>query len=184
MGLTDLNVDRDYSSSRIAPVVVALVKPTSVVDWGCNNGVWLDAFKRAGVASVSGFDKLDWTPDKLVTESEYTRSDFEVDIPVKHCDLAVCLECGEHLSSRRADLLVDSLTRSAAVVLFSAATPGQGGDDHLNEQPHEYWHYKFGVRGYACFDLIRWTVVGDTRVFPWYRDNTFLYSRLPLPRPS
>ena len=29
---------------------------------------------------------------------------------------------------------------------------------------------------------IRWTVVGDERVFPWYRLNTFLYSRLPLPR--
>jgi hypothetical protein len=171
-----------YSPARIAPVVVALVKPASVVDWGCNNGVWLQAFRLAGVPEVFGFDKLAWTSDKCVAESEYGCCDFETDVPIRSCDLAVCLECGEHISEHRADPLVDSLTASAPVVLFSGATPGQGGEHHINEQPHGYWHYKFALRGYAYFDLVRWTVVDDERVFPWYRLNTFLYSRLPLPR--
>jgi hypothetical protein len=38
-------------------------------------------------------------------------------------------------------------------VVFTAATPGQGGGaDHVNEQPHEYWIKKFEQRGYDLME--------------------------------
>jgi hypothetical protein len=32
---------------------------------------------------------------------------------------------------------------------MSAALPGTGGKDHVNEQPSEYWMAKFAARGFA-----------------------------------
>jgi hypothetical protein len=32
---------------------------------------------------------------------------------------------------------------------MTAATPGQGGTEHVNEQPNEYWIEKFRHRGFA-----------------------------------
>jgi hypothetical protein len=61
------------------------------------------------------------------------------------------------------------------VVLFSAATPGQGGEHHVNERPYSYWRELFSDRGYVMFDLIRPFVAADGSVEPWYRYNAFIY---------
>ena len=53
-------------------------------------------------------------------------------------DLAISLEVGEHLPPACEETLVASLARIAPVVLFSAAVPQQGGNDHLNEQRPGY----------------------------------------------
>jgi hypothetical protein len=54
------------------------------------------------------------------------------------------LECAEHLPAHRAAPLVEWLTKSAPIVVFSAAIPGQGGKGHINEQPPDYWNDLFG----------------------------------------
>jgi hypothetical protein len=117
----------------------------------------------------------------LLAPEDYTQVDFENEIPARACDLAINLENAEHISESRADCLVTALTDSAPTILFSAATPGQGGQNHVNEQHHSYWHYKFGAKGYMIFDAIRWCVSDNSDVPKWYRDNMFLYSRVPLP---
>ena len=167
------------SPSVIAPIVMAYFNPKSVVDYGCNIGVWLQAFKDLGAKEVHGYDVWERGENSCLTAGEFDQVNFEVDIPVKKSDLAINLENAEHVSEARADVLIDALTSSAPVVLFSAATPGQGGDHHLNEQPHEYWHYKFATRGYIMYDTIRWAVRGNPKVSWWYKNNIFLYVRSP-----
>src|SRR5579862_3100091 len=54
-------------------------------------------------------------------------------------DLAMSFEVAEHLPPDAAKGFVDSLTRLAPLVLFSAAIPFQGGVGHINEQWPEYW---------------------------------------------
>jgi hypothetical protein len=54
-------------------------------------------------------------------------------------DLCVSTEVAEHLPAAFADTHVSYLCRTADAVLMTAATPGQGGTDHVNEQPHSYW---------------------------------------------
>ena len=176
-------VDYGHKSSPaiLVPMIMALVKPVSVVDWGCNVGVWLDAFRSHGVKSVHGLDVWPRSSHSLISADEFTQVNFEHDIPIRECDLAINLENAEHLREPRANVLVDALTASAPTVLFSAATPGQGGDHHYNEQPHAYWHYKFMERGYMLFDVLRWAVYKNPKVEWWYRDNMFIYSRKPLP---
>ena len=40
-------------------------------------------------------------------------------------------------------------------ICFSAAVPGQGGYQHINEQFQDYWIEKFRARGYTAYDMLR-----------------------------
>jgi len=91
-------------------------------------------------------------------------------------DLAVSLEVGEHLPESAAKTFVESLTRLAPVVLFSAAIPGQGGTSHVNEQWPEYWSRLFANHGFDPADVVRPRIWGDERVEFWYAQNVILYA--------
>ena len=156
--------DYSYPPSRVGPIVMGLGQPKRVADWGCNRGNWLSWFKEQHSCEVQGFDCIDYDDRFLLGENEFQKVDFESEIPVSHCDLAISLENAEHISQSRADALIHSLTSSSDFILFSAATPGQGGNGHINEQPHSYWHYKFACKGYVLYDQIRWAIREDSRI--------------------
>ena len=90
-------------------------------------------------------------------------------------DIIQCLEVGEHLPESSSDTLIGNLTRHGDMVLFSAATPGQGGENHINEQTHEYWRLLFARHGYKPFDLFRPMIKGVAEVESWYRYNIVLF---------
>ncbi len=58
-------------------------------------------------------------------------------------------EVAEHLPEALADYFVGLLASIAPVVVLTAAPPGQGGHDHVNEQPPDYWIVKFERLGYT-----------------------------------
>ncbi len=93
----------------------------------------------------------------------------------RHFDLAVCLEVAEHLPAERAETLVASLVSLAPVVLFSAAIPYQGGDDHVNEQWPEYWQQLFAKHDYLVVDCLRESLWRHKDVAPWYAQNLLVY---------
>ena len=93
----------------------------------------------------------------------------------KQFELAACLEVAEHIPETSASHLIDELTGCAPVVLFSAAIPGQGGTQHVNEQWPEYWRELFGRRGYRPVDAIRGRIIQDPSVEWWYRQNILVY---------
>ncbi len=74
-------------------------------------------------------------------------------------DLVEGIEVAEHLAARAAGGFVASLIRHADVVLFSAAPPAQGGENHINEQPYEYWRVLFARHEYHIFDWLRPQIV-------------------------
>ena len=63
-------------------------------------------------------------------------------------DVAISMEVAEHLPEKIADRYVDLLTGLSNIIVFTAAYPGQGGDDHVNEQPALYWISKFQARAF------------------------------------
>ena len=65
---------------------------------------------------------------------------------------------------------------SLGLILFSAATPGQGGENHLNEQPHEFWRALFADHGYRLLDFVRPRIREHPKVESWYRYNSFLFA--------
>jgi len=159
------------SASVVVPIICELLEPQSVLDVGCGQGEWLEAFAWR-VPDYLGVDiAAPESPQFLVRDA---RLPLEIG---RRFDLVVCLEVGEHLPESSADTLVDSLARHGDEVVFSAAVPGQEGKGHINCQPHEYWHQKFFERGFEMSDSIRPLIAHDTRVSPWYRDNIFFYWR-------
>lgn len=165
------------SAEVIVPIVLALLPIRSVVDVGCGEGAWLAAFRKFGVEDILGIDG-DYVDRKaLQIPAEWFRaadlsSSWSLD---RTFDLAVSLEVAEHLPVECAAMFVESLTRLAPAVLFSAAIPFQGGTNHFNEQWPEKWAALFQEQGYVCVDAIRRRVWHNEAVEPWYAQNALLF---------
>ena len=91
--------------------------------------------RRLGVGFVSLTEALDLTTPGVLPGSPW--------------DLAVCCEGAEHLDARHADTFVENLTSGSNTVFLTAAEVGQGGLNHVNEQPNSYWIAKFGRLGFT-----------------------------------
>ena len=108
------------------------------------------------MTTLLGLDQQKHADKLTVAASQFRVADLNrpVDTSEKF-DLVVCIEVAEHLDKAAAAPLVRTLTRTAPVVLFSAAPPGQGGHGHVNEQPRAYWHALFAQHGFASVDCFR-----------------------------
>jgi hypothetical protein len=153
-----------------------LVRFSSVVDFGCGTGTWLTACQNAGVTKILGFDYYAKETELLIERKYFHKKSlaFKITLEEKY-DLAISLEAAEHVEQIFADTIIENLTNASDVILFSAAIPGQGGTNHVNEQPPQYWAKKFANHGFAQFDIIRPLIWEENDVAWWYKQNTFLY---------
>ena len=164
------------SARRVLPLVFDLIRPRSVVDVGCGVGTWLRAAQELGAESVLGLDGAYVDRNALmVSPEDFLAHDLSRPIELERTfDMAICLEVAEHLTLEVAPTLVHSLVKLAPVVLFSAAIPGQGGTNHVNEQWQEYWRGIFAAHGYRFCDPLRLAIWNNSDVEWWYAQNTFL----------
>lgn len=172
-----LDLGSGASAARIAPWVVRVVRPTSVLDIGCGDGAWLNAFRSEGVADIFGVDgdyvdrsRLLIQPQSFIPVNLTQPFDLR-----RKFDLVVCLEVAEHLSPEAAATILESIVRHADVVLFSAAIPRQVGTSHLNEQWPSYWIERFATYEYQVVDIVRPQFWEDKMVSAWYRQNAMLF---------
>ena len=165
------------SAQVIVPVVVEALGSRSVLDVGCGTGTWLREYTRHGLADVMGLDSEDLNPRALLIPRDRFKA-VDISQPFdlgRRFDLVQCLETAEHLSPDASRTIVANLTTHGRLVLFSAAVPGQGGENHVNEQPYEFWRALLAERGFVAFDFVRPAVRDLPQVEPWYRYNTLLY---------
>jgi SAM-dependent methyltransferase len=165
------------SARIVVPLLLGMIPAQSVVDFGCGLGAWLRAFLDHGVARVLGLDGAYVDRSKmLIDPRDFREVDLARGVELGETfDLGVCLEVGEHLPAGASKKLVQALTGSARIVLFSAAVPGQGGTNHLNEQWPSYWERLFHGHGFVKVDLIRPLIWQDRRIKWYYRQNLLLY---------
>jgi SAM-dependent methyltransferase len=166
----------------IIPEVLNILKPSSALDVGCGLGTWTKILQDNGVES-KGMDYFEVDRKLLVIEEEdFIPIDLEQGFQLNQkFDLIICLEVLEHLKEESSETILDSLTSHADNLLFSAAIPNQGGDNHINEQPFAYWQEKFERRGYYFYDLFREKFWQEDKIEWWYRQNMFLVSKQDLP---
>lgn len=167
------------SAARLLPVVQRALAPASVLDVGCGRGLWLEAWIQLGVPQVLGLDGAYVDRASLAVPAESFRS-LDISQPFdlgRRWALVQCLEVAEHIPSSQSETLVQNLVRHADHILFSAAEPGQGGHNHINEQTLEFWRQLFGRHGFQAYDPVRPVVHADPAVDPWYRFNTLLFVR-------
>jgi hypothetical protein len=172
----------DVGARASARAMINVVQPwlniKSVVDLGSGRGVWTDEWIRAGVTDVAAVDGDYVDREQLaVPKDKFHAADLTKIVDLgRRFDLAQSLEVGEHLPEGASAVLVESLTRHADRVLFSAAVPGQGGEFHINEKPLSFWQDLFTSHGYTAFDCVRPRLKDTAGVEPWYRYNTVLYA--------
>lgn len=158
----------------------SLLKPTSIIDIGCGPGNYLIPFSQNGNI-IFGIDACP-TAGKFLDKTDFEKVDLRFPyIPKQKYDLALCIETAEHIEEEYADIFLDTVVSSADNIFFTAATPGQRGSYHFNEQPHSYWIKKFQERGYEIHPF-----QSSVRIFlnsnshnlhGWLVNNSFLYTK-------
>lgn len=168
------------ASARLTvPLLAGTLQPASVLDVGCGAGAWCLAWQEQRVMDVTGIDGSHMRAEQLLFDPHGFR-EVDVGMPFRlgrQFDLAQCLEVAEHLHPTTSETLVDNLVAHAPVILFSAAPPGQGGENHINEQTYGYWRNLFQRRGYSLYDFLRPRLAQLEDVEPWYRYNLLLFVR-------
>lgn len=174
------SVGAQVTARRALPLALRLVDVESVVDVGCGYGEWLAVAGDLGVPVLVGLEGP-WAAvwrDRGVFDPrlELVFCDLEHSIEIDRCfDLAICLETAEHLSPERGRGLISDLCRLAPAVLFSAALPGQGGHNHVNEQPLSAWVREFAANRYRPLDVLRRRLWDDEDIPFWYAQNLILF---------
>lgn len=171
------------SAAAVVPLLLRLVPGVqSVVDFGCGSGTWLAEFSLCGVRKVLGLDFGQGTSEYLfIPREDFRVADLTREVSVARHDLAMSLEVAEHMSDSAARTFVRSIASAGDVVLFSAATPLQGGHNHVNERWPSYWIRLFAAHGLECHDVLRPLVWNDQRIAWWYRQNLLLFTKTDAP---
>lgn len=173
------NVHNLQSPKQIVPTLINLFHPKSVADIGCGLGTFLHEFKNNGIDDYIGIDGPWVNKEKLskyIGLDHFKIMNFEQNISLnKRYDLALCFEVIEHIKEKYADRMVQNLIDISDIVVFSAAIPFQGGQNHVNEQWLDYWQKKFEKKNYSLLDVIRPLIWNKPEIFYWYKQNIVVF---------
>jgi SAM-dependent methyltransferase len=167
------------AASRIISIMRTLLPVRSVVDIGCARGTWLRQWQARTVDDVVGIDGDYVDRSQLEIDPRcFVVADLAAPFSLgRRFDLAQSLEVAEHLPPARAGTFVADIVAHSSTVLFSAANPGQGGENHLNEQSCDYWRRLFLNHDYVAIDCLRPLLAREKHIPAWYRYNIMLYVR-------
>mgnify|MGYP001612664726 CR=1 FL=1 len=154
----------------------------SAMDLGCGNGFILEELQQHGAWVIP----VEAVPAALKFMYPGLRKhaiihDLTQPIQLENrVELIICTEVAEHLPQHAAETLLQSIFNHAQKWLFfSAATPGQGGHGHLNEQPHQYWIDRLKEYGFEYQEELSMGL--RKRVDPslsGFRDNSMIFKSI------
>jgi SAM-dependent methyltransferase len=117
---------------------------SSVLDVGCGEGHAVKFFHRLGIYA-HGIDGLrDNVQRSVVPIALHDLLSGPYIMPV---DLVWSCEVAEHIAPDKVNHYLDTIA-NGRIVAMTHALPGQGGHNHVNCQPSEYWIEKMGARGF------------------------------------
>ena len=150
-----LRPDRQHSYKIIVDYIINNIKPdlNSVIDYGCGAGWFLYYFKNRGITDVLGIEpnkNIRGVLDKSVKSNIEFLNLTEVIKINRFFDLSMNIEVMEHIDEKYSTVCLDNITSYSSTLIFSAATPGQGGWGHVNEQPFSYWENRLNDRDFVC----------------------------------
>lgn len=136
-----MNTERLRQAQAVIPLLIAWIRPKSVVDIGCGAGEWLKAFAQNGVADTLGVDAAPRTLDTLcIPPTRFVAADLERALCLgRSFDLALSLGTLERVRAPYRNVFLDSLTGLSAFIVFSGNAPLEG----------------FRKRGFAAVDCLR-----------------------------
>jgi len=179
----DIDPPARESAPTIAATILDDLAPRLVIDVGCGTGALLSALREGGCDGI-GLEYaqagIDYCRQRTLNVRKFDIERDQLE-EARDFDAVISMEVAEHLPASTADKYVDLLTSLADTVIFTAAQPNQGGTDHVNEQPHEYWVEKFVNRNYLLDEplsnewQVKWKRSG--KVQSWYYDNLMVFRK-------
>jgi SAM-dependent methyltransferase len=165
-----------WSRDVMADAIVRDLAPRNALDVGCGTGALLEALRSRAV-QVTGLEystaALEHCHQRGLDVRGFDIARHRLPADLRRIDLAISFEVAEHLPARLANRFVKLLSAASDTVVMSAATPGQGGTNHLNEQPHDYWIQKMERRDLS----LRWRTEWRGRTADWYHSNVMVFRR-------
>jgi len=139
---------------RTIDLVIEYYKPATWLDVGCGIGSSLKYVKKKGI-EVMGLENSAMAIKISKLQHIIKKTDLTTEVNLeKKFDLVWCYEVAEHLPEEFADIFVHTLIKHGNTIVLSAATPGQGGDGHVNEQPASYWIKKMNSYGFIVDEAV------------------------------
>lgn len=179
----DLREDRQFTYKTIANTLLDYYPQTkSIIDFGCGSS-WILYYFMQRQCKITGIEKNMFAEKfihHIVRDNILYRDLREsVNIPETY-NMAICLEVAEHIDEKYADQLISNITKNAPILIFSAATPGQGGSEHVNEKPFIYWKEKIFLQGFSLdkekTNSLRKTL-REKKIKLWYSKNITVFKK-------
>ncbi len=166
-------------AEELIPVLIDMYDPASVVDVGCGAAMYLAAFHKRGV-KVKGYEGSQAALKYGLLSPEHIELyDLKNGLQsYTRYDLCLCIEVAEHIPLEKTDILVKSLCNLSDRIIFTAAQLGQGGLNHINEQPPEFWIERFEKFGLKFNKSDRDRLKEKILTFVSYRDDNFFFKNL------
>ena len=132
---------REWNARAILAVFAHLGKPESYLDLGCGDAWMVRAARQIGAKPSVG---VEISRSVFEVCSKYAKviirdltRDFQLD---RKFDLVTCIEVAEHLQPDCTNVFANNLVKHTKHwLVFTAASPGQDGNGHINCQPREFW---------------------------------------------
>ncbi len=136
---------REYSI-RTMDWYIDNYKPSSVIDFGCGIGSYLESAYNNGITKLQGFDiggeyARKYTPKEIQPFIQYEDCTMRMVLKDKF-DCVISFETAEHIEPSGSEQFVKNICNAVSdngLILFTAAPIGQDGCGHINCQPKEYW---------------------------------------------
>jgi 2-polyprenyl-3-methyl-5-hydroxy-6-metoxy-1,4-benzoquinol methylase len=172
--------EEEPAAQHLASILIERYNPSSVIDAGCANGLYLKPFLDRRI-DVLGYELSgEAFANAQIPNHRILIRDLSEPLQIKKADLAICLEVMEHIPEEDAGSVLDNLCQMADTIIFSAAIPGQGGHGHINCQYKEYWLALFTQRGFHL-SLIETQDILDKLVkgsyMGWLKQNLMVMKR-------
>jgi hypothetical protein len=175
----------------LAPKIAEALGIRRVLDLGCGAGHWVGAFLRCGVDAFGVEGSRYAYPMLLCPKDRVIFADLRKPLRLKPTitegvDSVLSLEVAEHIEQRYAPVFVANLVKyRPTYIIMTAATPGQGGNYHVNEQAPEYWTQLLARSRYRSDTTTKAVLVGlvddarqhDIHIPFWMPKNLLAFRR-------
>jgi hypothetical protein len=150
-----------------------------VIDWDGGRGLYLERFLADG-ASVVLVEPLATPASPDIRRADEDMTKHVIWIGKAH--RVLCLEVMEHIPLPGHLVAFDNVCYSVApggFLVFSGATPGQGGHGHVAERPEEEWRWEIERRGLVYMPTLS-AGLRQAATLPWFKKNLMVFAQ---PRP-
>jgi len=134
--------DEYPQAQRLALYIKQYINPKNFIDFGCSTGLYLNEVKKF-IPDGKGYEFSQEAIDCALCQDIIH---FDLTIPLniekKENTLGLCLEVLEHIDDANYEQVLLNIT-NCDILIFSAATPGQGGIGHINCRNKIDWIRRF-----------------------------------------